>query len=124
MGLISTLRRGARKWMGEGRTPWLTRPVHGAWRFGVNVAGALASPIVLRRTRAVPAGSDPAAMAQMVAGNHFLGIIHAMQVPSEVRGLVAELETVKPKRLLEVGTAGGGTLFMISRAVDPNALLI
>ena len=124
MGPISTLRRGARNWLDSGRTPWLTRPIHNAWRFGVNVRGALAGPIVLRRARAVPAGADPAEMARMVAGNHFLGVIHAMQIPSEVRGLVSELERVKPKRLLEVGTAGGGTLFMITRAVDPNALVI
>jgi predicted O-methyltransferase YrrM len=124
MGFISTFRRRARSWIDQGKYPWLTRPLHGAWRAGVNAYQMAVSPIVVRRTRRVPAGADAGDMAQMVASNHFFGVIHAMQVPSEVRRMVSELTPLRPKRLLEIGTAGGGTLFMITRAVDPQALVI
>jgi cephalosporin hydroxylase len=124
MGLISTLRARTRNWIDRGRPRFLTRAVERTWRGGVNALGIAAAPLVLRRTRRVPAGADPGEMVRMVTSNHFFGVIHAMQVPSEVRGMVKELESLRPRRLLEVGTAGGGTLFMITRAVDPDALII
>jgi predicted O-methyltransferase YrrM len=81
-------------------------------------------PLVIRRTRQVPPQADPDRLADMVKGNHFFGVIHAMQQRSEITGLLRELESLRPRRILEIGTAGGGTLFMMSRWVHPQALLI
>jgi predicted O-methyltransferase YrrM len=120
------LRSRFRIWREQGKYPWLIKPAEAVWRAAGHVFGIAATPLVLRKTRRVPAGADPDRTVEMIAwdSNHFYRIIHAMQVPAEVRGLVKELETIKPKRLMEIGTAGGGTLFMISRAVDPQALII
>lgn len=41
--------------------------------------------------------------------------IRPMQLYSEIESLLADLSTLKPKRILEIGTANGGTLFLLSR---------
>src|SRR5207248_10457271 len=48
----------------------------------------------------------------------------AIQVQSEIVGLLKEVAALRPKRLMEIGTARGGTLFTLMRAADPEALII
>jgi predicted O-methyltransferase YrrM len=50
--------------------------------------------------------------------------IAPMQVPSEITGLLKFLETHRPERVLEIGTARGGTFFLLSRAASEDAQLI
>ena len=45
------------------------------------------------------------------------------QIRSEIADLLATLASNPPKRVLEVGTARGGTLFLFSRVADANARL-
>ncbi len=52
------------------------------------------------------------------------GILRPLQVKSEIRGALEEIEKLRPKVVLEIGTAGGGTFFMLSRAAHPEAHLI
>ena len=46
------------------------------------------------------------------------------QVPEEITQLAKLLEERKPKTVLEIGTANGGTLFIFSRLADDNAVLM
>jgi cephalosporin hydroxylase len=46
------------------------------------------------------------------------------QVRYEVAKLLDVLAEVKPKVILEIGTAGGGTLFLFTRVADPEAKII
>lgn len=46
------------------------------------------------------------------------------QVRSEILGLLNILEPERPNVVCEIGTAGGGTLFLLSRISDSNATLI
>jgi len=48
--------------------------------------------------------------------------IKPMQIKSEISKLCNVLE--RPKVILEIGTANGGTLFLFSRFADPNAIMI
>lgn len=48
----------------------------------------------------------------------------ASQIKSEIIGLVSELEKNPPRRLLEIGTATGGTLFMFTRVAAEEADII
>ncbi|HIC98160.1 MAG TPA: hypothetical protein EYP08_00430, partial [Pyrodictiaceae archaeon] len=50
--------------------------------------------------------------------------IRPLQVPWEIRILLGLLWVLRPKRILEIGTAGGGTLFLFSQVADPNAIII
>jgi hypothetical protein len=52
------------------------------------------------------------------------GFFRPLQVPSEIRRALEEVEKERPHRILEIGTALGGTLFLLSRAADEDAILI
>jgi len=46
------------------------------------------------------------------------------QVKEEITKLLRFLAQHKPKFILEIGTAGGGTLFLFARASSPDAIII
>jgi len=52
------------------------------------------------------------------------GLIRPMQVQSEILELLNIVDGMKPKTILEIGTANGGTLFLLSRVVHKNATII
>jgi predicted O-methyltransferase YrrM len=57
----------------------------------------------------------PAGEAQMV---------FAMQRSSEIRELLSVLERTPPQTVVEIGTASGGTLLLLTRVATPEALLV
>ena len=55
----------------------------------------------------------------------FLGInIRPFQVKEEIANLLQVLESVRPKVILEIGTACGGTLFLFSRVASVDGTII
>lgn len=46
------------------------------------------------------------------------------QIPSEITQLLNVISQNPPARLLEIGTAGGGTFFLLARMAAPEAVLI
>jgi hypothetical protein len=52
------------------------------------------------------------------------GVIRAFQLRSEIIGLLDELSKLKPRGLLELGTANGGTLFLFAQIAHPHAKII
>ena len=59
---------------------------------------------------------------------HYLSLHHELlkpqQVHSEIRSALEEIERIRPRQVLEVGLGTGGTFFLLSRAVAPEAVLI
>lgn len=54
-----------------------------------------------------------------------LGVtIKPSQVREEIHELAQEVEELRPRVLLEIGTFNGGTLYIFSRAADSDALII
>ncbi len=51
-------------------------------------------------------------------------LITPWQYREEVEQLVAELEKLKPARALEIGTANGGTLFLLCRLAESDARIM
>lgn len=47
-----------------------------------------------------------------------------VQIESEICGLLELVAVRQPRRILEIGTARGGTLYLLSRATHPEALLV
>ena len=50
--------------------------------------------------------------------------ISSLQKKTEISRLVKNVENIKPKIILEIGTAGGGTLFYWTRVSQPDAIII
>jgi len=50
--------------------------------------------------------------------------IRPIQIREEIKNLLSILEKVKPKVILEIGTARGGTLFLFSNIAHEEAILI
>jgi len=51
-------------------------------------------------------------------------ITRPVQIKEEIKNLLLILDKVKPKVILEIGTAGGGTLFLFSNIAHEEATLI
>lgn len=47
-----------------------------------------------------------------------------LQVREEIKTLLAIIQSRGAKRILEIGTANGGTLFLFSRVAAPDGLLL
>jgi cephalosporin hydroxylase len=50
--------------------------------------------------------------------------IKPIQIKYEIAKLLEVVAELKPKVVLEIGTAGGGTLFLFTRVADPEAKII
>lgn len=51
-------------------------------------------------------------------------IINSGQIKSEIISLLNEIKMLKPKIIMEIGTARGGTLFLFSQVIPKNAKII
>lgn len=56
--------------------------------------------------------------------NSIAELIKPMQVREEIEELLKILNSAKPKVILEIGTANGGTLFLFSRVASEDAIII
>ena len=52
------------------------------------------------------------------------GFIKPIQIPWEIDGLLRILKPRQPRRLLEIGTANGGTLYLLTRVAADDAHLV
>jgi predicted O-methyltransferase YrrM len=59
-----------------------------------------------------------------VVMNRFSGILRPIQNRNELLLFIQRVEELSPSVIVEIGTAKGGTFFLLSRAAEPNATLI
>jgi predicted O-methyltransferase YrrM len=52
------------------------------------------------------------------------GFFAPIQIESEITEALREIHKLRPKYVVEVGTAGGGTLLLWSRVADPEATIV
>jgi predicted O-methyltransferase YrrM len=68
--------------------------------------------------------NQPAGPEQIVEMAFSSPAIRPFQVQSEILGLAQRVSALRPRTLLEIGTAEGGTLFILSQCAAPNATFI
>jgi len=66
---------------------------------------------------------DPVDIFNYGARGNF-GLISPIQSREELVPLLTFLKTLRPRAIMEIGTANGGTLFMMSRICAPDALIV
>ncbi len=54
----------------------------------------------------------------------FSGLIRPIQIQDEILNLLRILNKIKPKVILEIGTARGGNLFLLSRVASEDATIV
>lgn len=88
--------------------------------------GNLLVPITIRSLRTAAAGvKTPQAALDLAFGFRSCGIrVAPGQYPAEIIQLLKVLAEHPPRRLLEIGTAGGGTFFLFTRVATDDALLM
>lgn len=52
------------------------------------------------------------------------GFFEPIQIREEIIGLLEEVRNLRPRYIVEVGTAGGGTLFLWTRVAHPEATIV
>jgi len=86
-------------------------------------------PSVLRKLQSwknstAAGGPDVTTSALDAAFNNFNGVIRPLQNRSEIQQLLDQVKARKPKRILEIGTANGGTLFLFCQVAAADAVAI
>jgi predicted O-methyltransferase YrrM len=97
-----------------------------AGRAAVRGLRPLLTPLAARRLRRrARAAGDLDALVELAYACDELGVqIRPGQVRSEIRGLLRLLEPRGCRRILEIGTQHGGSLFLLAHVADPEALLV
>jgi predicted O-methyltransferase YrrM len=90
----------------------------------VRVIHRLAPSYVIREIRKLDQDQRDVPFLVDFLFTRFLGLIRPSQVRSEITGLCNIVKELKPKTVLEIGTAKGGTLFLFSRLADPEAIVV
>jgi len=80
-------------------------------------------PLIVRQIRSTAHVHDVDNLIS-AASRQFLRAIVPIQKRSEIRGLMKAVRTLAPSRVLEIGTANGGTLFLLTRVSAPDAHVI
>lgn len=97
------------------RSTWLASRVLGRAARGWGARRCWARYLLYGRCQGVPG------LVEFVVANKFF---QAIQVPGELVALGEILAALRPGRALEIGTASGGTLFLLTRLANPKATIV
>lgn len=92
-------------------------------RYVKNQAKILLFPYALFRIKSFPLNSDLCELIDF-AFEGLWGLFKPSQIQYEVLRLVKNLRREKSKVIIEIGTAKGGTLFLLSQAISEDATII
>lgn len=122
--MIDVLKWQIRSWEREGRYERLTRAATVGWLSLNNLQDRARIGRVGERLQRGDFPSDVDTAVSEVCEGAFGAGIRPMQVPSELAGLIRRIEEKKPKTVLEIGTARGGTLFLLCRFAAEDATIV
>jgi cephalosporin hydroxylase len=80
-------------------------------------------PVLTRRIARKGPIHDPRAMFDYMARGN-LGVLSAIQSRDELVPVLEVIKAASPSNVLEIGTANGGTLFLLTRVAAPDATIV
>lgn len=107
----------------NGNGKFLAISLQAAHNFRKNCWDLMLLPGALIHFESKTAGKTLPELAKVVM-TEFGGLLRPIQSPYELTRWIERIAIVKPKLVVEIGTAKGGTFFLMSRAADANATLI
>ncbi len=115
--------RQVRRWQREGRHARLVRGAARLNSLWQTLCRRVRLARIIQDVRRLPADADPEVLWDF-ACDPLGGSLDPVQERSEILGLVEIVRGLRPRRVLEIGTATGGTLFLLARSAAPGALII
>lgn len=123
MSTIAAIKAGVRRRRARGELKWLLAPAYAARSlYRRAMIGLWYKQIVEEVRRAGPEADVERLMDQGLGGFH--GLVASIQNRQELAEYLRILQAERPRRAMEVGTAGGGTLYLLARVIDPKGRLI
>ncbi|MEM8850628.1 MAG: class I SAM-dependent methyltransferase [Pseudomonadota bacterium] len=122
--MIGTMKGVARRWQREGRYPWVTSALRQVWQGGKNASDRGRIGQVGRALADGRLPDDPAAAVSMVMDDPVFAAIRPIQQRDELTGLIELIADRKPRVLMEIGTARGGTLMLMTRFAAEDAVVV
>jgi predicted O-methyltransferase YrrM len=118
-----SMKRNLKKIRSEGHFVGAIGLLAKLWYHAKNLSDRFHKREVVAALRDRTFGSEPASWVEfaMNAGNGFL---RPMQNPHEIKSLIEKVQELKPKTILEVGTARGGTLFLFCQSAPKDAEIV
>jgi hypothetical protein len=122
-GAITHFRRGVKRLVRQRRYRWMSRPAQLAWYYLRAVGELAALPAVLLGFRQAARSLPPSQLTDF-AFDAFGGMFRPFQNRAELTALFERVRTLSPSVVVEIGTARGGSLFLLSCAAAPDARLV
>ena len=118
-----SIRRTLRRWKDEGRFPRLLRASESVRDSLIRPVQRPLVPLVVRQLKNTGRIDDLDELLTR-ASTGYLRTIVPLQRRSEILGLLQAVRALEPRRVVEIGTANGGTLFLFTRVAADNARIL
>ena len=120
---VTALRRSAKRVVSQEQFRWLAGPARRAWYY-LRITSELAKiPAVLIGFRKDVRERPPSELVAFIF-DRFDGMFRPFQNKFELQRFIERAASIKPKTIVEIGTARGGTLFLLSCVADPGARIV
>lgn len=120
---VTVVRRSIKRMVGQEQFRWLASPARRGWYYMRMVGDLPKVPAVLTGFRKGVRSQSPAELIDFIF-DRFDGMFRPFQNKTELRRFIERASELKPKTVVEIGTARGGTLFLLSCAADPRARIV
>ena len=120
---VTALRRRVKRLVGLEQFKWLSGPARRIWYY-LRMTGELANvPAVLIGFNKEMRSRPPSELVDFVF-NRFGGMFRPFQNRFELQRFMERVRSSQPRTVVEIGTARGGTLFLLSCSADPSARIV
>lgn len=122
--MIGFAKRQIRIWERDGKFPLLTRLATFLWLQFHNAHDWMFMRTTMKSLNSDKLPDDPEEAVKLVMQSKFGRAIRPMQVTDELVELIRLVAEKRPVGVIEIGTARGGTLLLLSRFASPDATIV